>query len=202
MRMGRLLSTVVTSAFTVAAIGCNAIVGTEPVQYRDGVTPESPADASPDASACAPGRHTELLDGDGGAPGDIQGQCGTVVVDGEPCVIDPNYFGLALGMIDTHGWSAYARTDCLSSSYSSYLTIQGVDNAPYPQTTLKGLVGGPSVTFTTGDSFDTSGPNATSTIEIGPLASATERTSGKVKGSATLVSQSGEVHEVTYDLSF
>jgi hypothetical protein len=205
MRSRRLLTSLLGSLLAGTIVGCNAIVGTEPVQYRNDLTSESP----PAAPACESGVHTQELDGDGGAPGTIRAQCATVVIDGATCGIDPADVGLSLGL-DGHGWRVNANVDdCFGGAI---LTISGVDDAAYPQTNVRPFLDETSAWLATNDdSIDDAGvgvgpfsssPSGSSTIEEGPSASAGALTVGTVKGSANVVSTSGVARNVTFDFSF
>src|SRR5262245_43649011 len=113
MNTRQLLTCVARSLVGAVIIGCNAIVGTEPLHYRDDVNAEAPS-AAP--AACEPREHTQMLDGDGGTPSTIRAQCATVAIDGTACAADPANVGLDLGL-DGHGWAVTANDlSCLGGA--------------------------------------------------------------------------------------
>lgn len=191
------LASLATRLLTVTIVGCNAVVGTEPVQYRDDLDSESPAAAL----TCESRGHTQRFDGDGGAPSTIHAQCASVVIDKTACTVNPADVGLSLGL-DGHGWAVSASD--LSCFGGASLIIQGVDDAPYPQTAVQPFLSEESVWLATRDDSDpySSHPSGFSTIDDGPSKSDGARTIGAVKGSARVVSKSGAARDVTFEFSF
>lgn len=127
-----------------------------------------------------------------------------VTLDGKACPIDIAYPSSALSLgLDGTGWTAtFESPDC-----GFILNVSGIDNAPYPQTSLKDKLGISSVQLFTGE--DPSGtdagtdgtylndPDGSVTITSGP----NEGFAGTVRGEAH-VRSGARAHDVTFEMVF
>jgi len=172
-----------------------------------GDTPDGSQAAT--APQCESVQHTQELNGDGGVGSTVRAQCASLVIDGTSCNLDPKDVGLDFGL-DGHGWAASADASaCLGGLM---LTIQGVDDAPYPQTAVVPFLSEQAAWLAVsadetddagvGDGVYSSSPLGSSTIEQGPVKENGTRTLSVIKGSARVVSSTGRARNVQYYFAF
>lgn len=151
--------------------------------------------------------HTQLANGDGGAPSTYVAQCASVTIDGKKCTLAPSDVGLDLGL-DGHGWTVSATLEgCFGGAI---LNVSGVDDAPYPQTKVVPFLSEHGAWLATNeDSTPDAGtsvgafasdPSGSLRVEQGPSAGSSVLV---VRGTAKVVAANGKTsRSVTFDFGF
>ena len=170
---------------------------------RSLVTDAATIDAGPSTCEDDGGEHIfDRLDTNDASAVVMIGQCATIDVDGRSCPVDPRNAALSFGL-DGHGWQISVHDAC---DEGALLTVAGVDDKPYPQTSVTTFLDQPSVrlVLTGGDASLDDGvyatmPSGSSTIDRGPVAGTGVSV---VAGAAHVTSSDGLAHDVRYTFTF